>query len=161
MAVILVDGDGTCWPLAPHGFYSKKDIGSADVLKELVANGHEIVLWTCRNNSKTNPYNYHIRDNQWREETSLGEAVRWFRDRDIPLAGINSYKPGEKFVGKANKPLGDIIIDDTAIGTPMIEDEYVDVYSIRTGRKSSYPRKTRYVDWKAVRALLVKKGLLK
>ena len=158
MAVILVDGDGTCWPQVPHGFYSKKDIGSAEVLRELVEKGHEIVLWTCRNNSKSNPYNYHIRDKSWRKETSLGEALRWFRDQGIPLAGVNSYAPGEKFIGKTQKPLGDVIIDDTAIGTPIIEDE-VDVYSVRTGRKS-FPRKTKYVDWKKVRLLLIEKGLL-
>jgi hypothetical protein len=159
MAVILVDGDGTCWPQAPHGFYSKKDIGSAAVLKELVNHGHQLVLWTCRNKSKKNPYNYHLKDKSWRKETSLDEALRWFKDRDIPLAGINAYLPGEKYIGRTQKPLADLIIDDTALGIPVIEDE-VDVYSVKTGRKSACPRKTKYVDWGKVKTLLVERGLL-
>ena len=159
MSVIALDFDGTLVALAPHGFYAKKDIGSEEVLKELVKNGHSLVLWTCRNNSRTNPYNYHIIDHSWRKETSLGEAVRWFSDRKIPLVGINSYSAGEKFIGKSCKPLVDLIIDDTALGIPLKEDT-VEVYSIRTGRKSKTPRKTRYVDWEKVRGLLIERGLL-
>ncbi len=159
MSVIALDFDGTLVAQAPHGFYAKKDIGSEKVLKELIEKGHKLVLWTCRNNSKSNPYNYHIVGKEWRKETSLGEAIRWFSDRGIPLAGINSYGPGEKFVGKSCKPLVDLIIDDTALGTPMKED-VVDVYSIRTDRKSRTPRKTKYVDWEKARILLVEKGLL-
>ena len=159
MSVIALDFDGTLVAQAPKGFYAKKDIGSEKVLKELVANGHSLVLWTCRNNSRLNPYNYHLVGKEWRKETSLGEAVRWFAERGIPLAGINSYTPGEKYIGKTNKVLADVLIDDTALGTPIKEDT-VDVYSIKTGRKSSYPRKTKYVDWEKARILLVKKGLL-
>ena len=159
MSVIALDFDGTLTAIAPRGFYAKKDIGSEAVLKELVAKGHKLVLWTCRNNSKKNPYNYHLVGGKWREETSLGEAVRWFRERGIPLAGINEYAPGEKVVGKSTKVLADVVIDDTGLGTPIKEDT-IDVYSIRTGRKSKSPRKTRYVDWEAARILLIEKGLL-
>lgn len=159
MAVILIDGDGTCWPQVPHGFYSKVDIGSEAVLKELVAKGHKLVLWTCRNDSKENPYNYHLVDKTWREETSLGEAIRWFKDRDIPLAGINSYSPGEEFIGESAKPLADIIIDDTALGIPLRE-ELVEVYSIKTNKKSKYLRRSKFVDWDKVRGLLVSIGIL-
>lgn len=159
MSVIALDFDGTLTALAPRGFYAKKDIGSEAVLKELVARGHKLVLWTCRNNSRKNPYNYHLVGGKWREETSLGEAIRWFSERDIPLAGVNSYEPGEKYIGKAAKILVDVLIDDTALGIPIKED-VVDVYSIRTGRKSKHQRKTKYVDWTAARSLLVEKGLL-
>lgn len=159
MAVILVDADGTIFPRAPHGFYSKKDIGSEKVLKELVSKGHKLVLWTCRNNSVRNPYNYHLIDGKKRKESSLGEAVRWFAERGIPLEGINSYPEGEMYIGKSKKPLADVIIDDTAIGCPIKYDT-IDVYSIRTGKKSMVQRKTVYVDWDKVRALLVEKGLL-
>jgi hypothetical protein len=159
MAIILCDFDGTCIPQTPHGFFSKKDIGSAEVLHDLVKNGHKIVLWTCRNNSKKNPYNYHLVGGKWRKETSLGEATRWFREHGIPLDGVNTYLPGEKKIGKSLKPLADIIIDDTAIGCPTVSD-IIDVYSVRTGRKSRVQRKTRYVDWNKVRTLLQDKGLL-
>lgn len=158
MAVILLDGDGTCWAKVPHGYYSKDDIGSERVLKELVAAGHQLVLWTCRNNSRKNPYNYHL-DGGWRRETSLGEAVRWFNDRGIPLSGINSYPPGELLVGKTLKPLGDVIIDDTALGVPIKESE-VSLYSVRTNRPKGKKFKTQYVDWDAVEALLKERGLL-
>jgi len=159
MSVIALDFDGTVIAQAPRGFYTKKDIGSEAVLKELVAKGHKLVLWTCRNNSRLNPYNYHLVDGKWRKETSLCEAVRWFLERGIPLAGINEYAPGKKIVGESAKVLADVVIDDTALGTPIKED-IVDVYSIRTGRKSKHPRETKYVDWDAARILLVEKGLL-
>ena len=159
MAIILCDFDGTCIPLAPHGFYSKKNIGAVDVLSDLVKKGHKIVLWTCRNNSKKNPYNYHLVGGKWRKETSLGEATRWFRENGIPLEGINTYRKGEEKIGKSLKPLADLIIDDTALGCPTINDT-IDVYSIRTGKKSKVQRHTRYVDWEKVRKLLEEKGLL-
>ena len=63
------------------------------------------------------------------------------------------------YIGKSKKPLADVIIDDTAIGCP-IKYDIIDVYSIRTGKKSTVQRKTVYVDWDKVRALLVEKGLL-
>ena len=157
--IIAVDFDGTLVCQAPHGFYCKKDIGSEAVLKELIEKGHKIILWTCRNNSKKNPYNYHLVGKEWRKETSLKEAIRWFKERGIPLSGVNSYKPGEKFIGSSRKPLADLIIDDTALGVP-VKNDLVDVYSVKTGRKSEIQRNTRYVDWEKARLLLIERGIL-
>lgn len=149
--IILVDFDGTIIPQLPLNGSCDIDTGAEKVLKRLVSSGHLLVLWTCRNNSKSNPYNYV--NGIYREgETSLDEAVKWFEDRGIPLYGVNEV-PGEKGkVGCSRKPLGDLLIDDTALGTPLTYGE-VNYLSIDTGEIiKGY--KTYCVDWRAMEALL-------
>lgn len=59
MAVICIDFDGT---VVNHEFpKTGMDIGAAPVLKELIANGHKLILWTMRS------FGNHIED-----------AVEWF-----------------------------------------------------------------------------------
>ena len=66
---ICVDFDGTC---VTHEYPNVgKDIGAAPVLKRLVQNGHNLILFTMRGN------------------TDLIDAVNWFRQNEIPLYGIN------------------------------------------------------------------------
>ena len=57
MATILVDFDGTCIPSLPMGGYTDYNTGAEKVLIDLIKNGHNIVLWTVRNESDNNPYN--------------------------------------------------------------------------------------------------------
>ena len=46
MAIIGIDFDGTC---VTHEFPRiGKDIGAVPVLKELIANGHDLILFTMR-----------------------------------------------------------------------------------------------------------------
>lgn len=151
MAIFLVDFDGTCVAKVPGKGYSNYDTGAERVLKRLIASGHEIVLWTCRNNSSTNPYNYIHGGKIKREETSLEEAVRWFKERDIPLSGINE-SPDDYKVGEARKALGDFIIDDIAIGTPLREIT-IDWISYESG--ITYKNtKTSCVDWEKIEQYL-------
>ena len=56
--IILVDFDGTIIPQLPYNGICDIDTGAERVLKRLVSSGHLLVLWTCRNNSRENPYNY-------------------------------------------------------------------------------------------------------
>lgn len=150
--IILVDFDGTIIPQLPYNGICDIDTGAERVLKRLVSSGHLLVLWTCRNESKENPYNYVNGIYRGKGDTCLDEAVRWFRERNIPLYGINEV-PGEKCkVGCSRKPLGDLLIDDTALGTPLTYGE-VNYTSIDTG-KLIKGYKTFCVDWGAMEALL-------
>lgn len=156
MAVFLIDFDGTCVPSLPESGYCEVDTGAESVLLELVRAGHKLVLWTCRNSSRNNPHNYI--GGKFRTESSLSEATRWFRERKIPLAGINEVPDEEDRIGYSRKALGDFMIDDTALGTPMVYGE-VEYVSYDTGEIKR--TQTRCVDWIGLRRILVSMGLLR
>lgn len=94
-----VDFDGTCttheYPLIG------KEIGAIPVLKELVSQGHKLVLFTMRDGEQ------------------LAEAVNWFKENDIALYGIQ-YNPSQKRWTKSNKCYANMYIDDAALGCPLI-----------------------------------------
>lgn len=107
------------------------------------------------NNSRNNPYNYI--GGKFRTETSLEEAERWFREREIPLYCVNDNPEEEGVIGYARKVLGDFLIDDTALGIPLRwgEAEYV---NFDTGEiKTIY---TSCVDWEAIETILERMGML-
>ena len=159
MAVILVDFDGTVRKETPHGYFSKDDIGSEKVLKELLSKGHKIVLWTCRNNSRINPYNYEF-SGELRKETSLEEAVRWFEERGIELYGVNEVPGQREKIGESWKLLGDLLIDDKALGIPL-KEEPTDLYRVEDGKLIMGRKYTsKFVDWDRVREMLIDNGLL-
>ena len=100
--IIAVDFDGTC---VTHDYPNiGKDIGAVPVLKELVENGHKIILYTMR----------------WDKE--LKEAVQWFESNNIPLFGINENLTQRKWT-KSPKIYAHLYIDDAALGVPLILDE--------------------------------------
>lgn len=100
--IIAVDFDGTC---VTHDYPNiGKDIGAVPVLKELVDNGHKIILYTMR----------------WDKE--LKEAVQWFESNNIPLFGINENLTQRKWT-KSPKIYAHLYIDDAALGVPLILDE--------------------------------------
>ena len=152
---ILVDFDGTCVPALPEAGYSEVDTGAERVLKLLVSSGHELYLWTVRNNSRNNPYNYI--NGKFRNESSLEEAVRWFKERDIPLSGVNEVPGEEDIVGYSRKALGDMIIDDISVGIPLIYGE-VSYFSYQT--EEMRVANSRCVDWKKLEELFNKEGII-
>jgi hypothetical protein len=155
MAKIGIDFDGCCIVALPEVGWCDIETGAAEVLGKLVKKGHELYLWTCRNNDPGNPYNW--TNGELRAETSLQEAVRWFNERDIPLSGINEVEDEEKKVGKARKILVDLLIDDTSLGSKYTvgDVEYVsyDTGEIKTCRTYS-------LDWEWVEKELIELGLL-
>ena len=155
MATILVDFDGTCIPSLPMGGYTDYNTGAEKVLTDLIKKGHKIVLWTVRNDSDNNPYNSVCK--QFRGKTSLQEAIDWFKDRNILLYGVNNYPNEEESVGKSRKILGDYLIDDVSVGTPM-KNVNIIYYSYLTGKTDSID--TSHVDWDRIRIILENKGLL-
>jgi hypothetical protein len=128
--IIAVDFDGTCvthdYPLVG------KEIGASEVLKGLVKNGHQLILFTMRSirDDGTNP---------------LQDAINWFESHGIPLYGINE-NPNQKSWTKSPKAYAQLYIDDAALGCPLIFKE------------SFHSRP--YVDWKSVEFYLIKLNLL-
>lgn len=95
--VIGIDFDGTCvtheYPLVG------KDIGSQAVLKDLVAAGHKLVLFTMRDSKE------------------LQDAVDWFKENDIPLYGIQE-NPTQKSWTTSPKAYAQLYIDDAGLNMP-------------------------------------------
>jgi hypothetical protein len=97
--IIAIDFDGTC---VTHEYPKVgKDIGSVPVLKELVENGHKLILFTMRSNSY------------------LTDAVNWFKENDIPLYGIQT-NPTQHTWTTSPKVYAQLYIDDAALGCPLL-----------------------------------------
>lgn len=138
---ICIDFDGTC---VSHEFPKiGKDIGAIPVLKELVENGHRLILFTMRSDRKKKKKVDGVEVVV--EENVLTEAVQWFEQNEIPLYGVQK-NPTQRFWTSSPKAYGHLYIDDANLGCPLITDD----------PESDRP----YVDWVAVRKLLVDKGLL-
>lgn len=128
---ICIDFDGTC---VSHEFPKVgKDIGAVPVLKELVINGHQLILWTMRSDI-VNPTGG---DNELHLESGnyLTDAINWFKENDIPLYGIQS-NPTQHTWTTSPKAYAQLYIDDAALGCPLAFNSEL----------SERP----YVDWKHV-----------
>ena len=120
---ILVDFDGT---VVTHDYpLVGKEIGAAPVLKELIVNGHRLILFTMRCDKQ------------------LQDAVEWFKSHGIELFGIQ-INPEQKAWTSSPKAYGQLIIDDICLGIPLVKG----------------PHSRPYVDWEAVRELLLDRGII-
>ena len=96
--IIGIDFDGT---LVTHEYpYIGEDVGAIPVLKQLLDNGHKLILYTMRSGKE------------------LEEAVDWLEERGIKLFGVNE-NPEQHVWTKSPKPYCNIYIDDAAIGCPL------------------------------------------
>ncbi len=133
---IIIDFDGT---VTTHEFPRVgEDIGAVPVLKELVANGHQLILFTMRS------------DRPDKQEFYLMDAVDWFKKNEIPLYGIQR-NPTQKKWTDSPKAYGQLIIDDAAAFAPLLykgDNGYVE-----NGRP--------HIDWMRMRTELVRLGLIK
>lgn len=137
MAFIVVDFDGTC---VTHTFPGiGEDIGAVPVLKELVKNGHDLILFTMRSNKPESDQFY------------LLDAIEWFKKNDIPLFGIQT-NPTQRTWTTSPKAYGQLIIDDAALGCPLLH--YNDEGFVKN------PDYRPHVDWKRVREELVRIGYI-
>ena len=141
--IIAVDFDGTC---VTHDFPRiGKDIGAIPVLKDLVRNGHQIILFTMRSNKESGDVpeeDGYISPNFG---PRLDEAVQWFENNGIPLYGINE-NPSQKDWTDSPKPYAHLYIDDAALGIPL-------GYNLLISERP-------FVDWVGVRRLLRSKRLI-
>ncbi len=138
--IIAIDFDGTC---VTHEYPAVgKDIGAVPVLKKLVENGHQLMLWTMRGNKPHDGVD------------TLADAVNWFKENDVPLWGINE-NPEQTASGwsNSNKQYAQMYIDDAALGCPLKFDK-IEINSKLTnvGRP--------YVDWVKVEEMLTERGLI-
>ena len=139
---IVIDFDGTC---VTHDFPRVgKDIGAEPVLIKLVKHGHRLVLFTMRSNLKESTYR-----NQGREVPPgnyLDDSVNWFVERNIELYGIQR-NPSQDSWTDSPKAYGQLIIDDAALGCPLVFDDNL----------SERP----FVDWQAVEDMLEYMGFFR
>lgn len=141
---IVVDCDGT---VVTHSYPEMgKDIGAVPVLKKLVDKGHKLILFTMRSDGCEEK----ILENGSMIYAGdyLQQAVDWFERNEIDLFGIQ-VNPTQHRWTKSPKAYGHLIIDDAALGCPLIYPD--DPASI-----SERP----YVDWKAIEKWLIKRELI-
>lgn len=114
--IIAVDFDGTC-VRHEYPIVGRRIPGAIDVLRELVAHGHKLVLFTMRS------------------DVHLADAVDWFKTNGIALHGVNE-EPNQKDWTKSPKAFAHMYIDDAALGCPLVQPmlhsrPYVDWFEVR------------------------------
>ena len=93
-ALIAVDFDGT---VVTHAYPEiGDDAGAVPVLKELTDNGCRLILYTMRHGKL------------------LDDAIRWFRERGIPLYAVNE-NPSQQRWTSSPKVHADLYIDDSSL----------------------------------------------
>ena len=96
--IIAVDFDGT---IVSH-MYPKIGIENPSairVLKKLIEQGHQLILWTIRSGEP------------------LNEAVAYCEERGISFLGVNS-NPNQSSWTTSPKQYANLYIDDAALGCP-------------------------------------------
>ena len=139
---INIDFDGTC---VTHDFPKVgKSIGAEKVLKRLVENGHQLILFTMRSDRlEAKP----VIDPTIQNVTGkfLTEAINWFKENNIPLYGIQK-NPTQHNWTTSPKSYAELMIDDSALGCPLKFDLSI----------SQRP----FVDWDKVEIILEQDGFL-
>lgn len=135
--IIAVDFDGTC---TTHNFPGVgKDIGAAPVLRRLVDEGHQLILWTMRSRMEY-PQPEEGSGFSPAKGDHLKSAEEWFERNNIPLFGVQRNPTQDKWT-TSPKCYAELYIDDAALGCPLI-----------------YPGNGErpYADWDAISKLLFK-----
>mgnify|MGYP003483119615 FL=1 len=96
--IIALDFDGT---VVTHEYpYIGEDIGAVPVLKQLVAEGHKLILYTMRSGKL------------------LDDAMAWFERNGIELYAMNE-NPEQVSWTSSVKVYANMYIDDCALGCPI------------------------------------------
>ena len=117
--IIAIDFDGTC---VTNEFPKVgKDIGAAPVLRELVKNGHKLIVYTMRGDR---PKGGDTGDPTILNVTGmfLQDAIDWFKDNHITLYSIQTNPHQHKWTSSP-KCYAELYIDDAALGCPLIYDK--------------------------------------
>lgn len=139
---VVIDFDGTC---VTHEFpIVGSDIGAEPVLKRILNHGHNLILFTMRSDLP-NP-TYRNEGKMLPPGNYLQDAVDWFSDREIKLYGIQR-NPSQDSWTTSPKAYGQLIIDDAALGCPLVFDENL----------SERP----FVDWEAVNDMMEYMGFFR
>jgi len=128
--IIAVDFDGTC---VTHDYpLIGANIGAEKVLKKLTEKGHKIILWTMRSGE------------------TLDDAVKWFKDHDIELWGIN--KNPEQTWSSSPKAYAQLYIDDASICMPLSR--------VYLSGNHVLEHKRHFVDWRSIEFHLKQMNIL-
>jgi len=139
---INIDFDGTC---VTQDFPKVgKEIGAVPVLKRLVENGHQLILFTMRSDRKDKK---ETNDPTIQDVTGefLTDAVNWFKKHNIPLYGIQT-NPTQHNWTTSPKSYAELMIDDSSLGCPLKYDLNL----------SNRP----FVDWEKVEGWLENNNIL-
>ena len=139
--IIAIDFDGTC---VTHEFPKVgRDIKAIPVLKALVEEGHQLVLFTMRSdivNPTGEDKELHLESGNY-----LTDAINWFKENGIPLYGIQ-VNPTQHTWTTSPKAYAQMYIDDAALGCPLKLDKGF--------------AERPFVDWAAVKNILIRDGIL-
>ena len=140
---MAIDFDGTC---VSHEFPNVgNEIGSIPVIKELIKNGHKIIIFTMRSNKKEGIVPSDDKYISDKFDNYLDQAVKWFNDNDIPLFGVNQ-NPESVLWTDSPKPYAHLYIDDSALGCPLKTDKKI----------SEKP----FADWGKIREYLIDNNII-
>lgn len=97
--IIAVDFDGTLHNGTFPDIGTPAD-GAIDIMKKLKADGHYLVLWTCRCGDK------------------LTEAINWLLEFGIPFDRVNEHNPDNlaKYESNSRKVYAHLYVDDRQVG---------------------------------------------
>lgn len=103
--ILCIDFDGTC---VKHAYPNEgEDVGAQPVLRDLVAAGHKLILWTMRSGKE------------------LQDAVAWFNRNGIALYGVQR-NPLQRAWTTSPKAYAQLYIDDAALGCPLKYEDQAD-----------------------------------
>lgn len=126
--IIAVDFDGTIVE-ERYPNIGNEITDAFDVLKRFQNEGHRLLLWTYRNDSK------------------LAEAVAFCRQNGVEFYAVNKNYPEEEFDARSpRKLLADVYIDDRNIGGMK---PWKEIYEIITQKslESKTPKKFKLFPW--------------
>lgn len=97
--IIAVDFDGTI-VRSQYPVIKSEQPYAVDTLKRLKAQGHYIIIWTCRTGKE------------------LLNATNWLLEHGVPFDRINDHCPDNvaKYGNGGNKIYADVYIDDNNLG---------------------------------------------
>lgn len=137
--IFNIDFDGT---VVTHEFPKiGKDIGAVPVLKKLIEAGHHLILFTMRSNFIGEPGSIGSIGNG----KHLDDAIDWFNKNNIPLYGIQT-NPTQHTWTNSPKSYAEIMIDDSALGCPLIYNEKIS--------------KRPYVNWIEIEKILINNKII-
>jgi hypothetical protein len=135
--ILNIDFDSTCVVDAFPGI--GQNIGAVPVLKELVNQGHKLILWTVRSN-RIDPES----STGTIKVSYLDDAVQWFNQQQIPLYGVNKNPDQYKF-SSSPKSYAHFTIDDSCLGCPLFKVDGIE---------------KPFVNWWAMVEILIRRGIL-
>ena len=147
--IIGIDFDGS---VVTHEFPKVgKDIGAEPVLKKLIENGHKLILFTMRSNKE----DVHADNHFIHKEAGqyLTDAVNWFKQRNIPLYGINT-NPTQHTWTTSPKAYCELFIDDANICAPLTYKTFIHGQGFVHSERP-------FLDWKKIEEELIRTCVIK